>query len=398
MLLPVLLFTGCDWNISQLGRLLPDMVSFSFGYNTANPAFSESLPFLEQGSVQGTAFMYLNDEETIEAARGDTDWGDAANSGNRVEYSGKDLIFEVRTIPEDAEVTSVEVLSSDKKIIDVVSVSGKHIRMKTKDVGDVELTVTVHGKKKDIRMKYPVRVVDFVGIDFHITPYWLGSIFTRIRMRATSLPYENVSVATEVQDSVTVCGYCEWYDFRNNGSKPIVYRDSVKFPLEERKKLISTNWKTFVRNVTSGVRDIRDRSVKGSKIVIKDGVRDTVDHVYGWIVEQIIVDFNVFAANPYYEYYFNACCDRTTDVLVEDTGAIEDGGSDDYEEYDSSKDGKAFKEEEKKYFVVNFNGFKSDEEKDKATQKLKDELDGMGYSDNLSDDEKKDLLNGSPGV
>ena len=118
-------------------------------------------------------------------------------------------------------------------------------------------------------------------------------------------------------------------------------------------------------------------------------------------MEQVILDFEVYGADPYMEFHFNSMYDRITDVAVVDektgepTGEIEDSGTDENEEFDfaSTDDSGRIKREESAYFVIRLNDFLSDEERDKACNDFRERLDELNYDeDKLSDEEKDKAL------
>ena len=368
--------------------------SVSLGYDSVNEYYSR----FGDGRLDGATFVAFNSRSQMEAAAEYGGEGLLSPGSNRYRY-GSGSSFRVRTLPEDALVRELAVTSSDRDVIEVVGVDGKEVSVAVHAVGDAELTVTVKGALNEMTEVYPVRVVMPVDIEFYINSYWEGAEYTRLKYRAVTLPMGLNSCAAEVQDSVSLVGYCEWYDLYNRGAVPQVRRDTLRLPMREGTRLLSKFSKSNLRNISSAVREIRrDWYVEGTRVVVSGERRDTVPHRYGYIVEQVILDFNIYGANPNYEYYFHTRCDRTNDVLVVDddgvaTGEVTDGGTDGDEDCRDGDGGREFAREETDYFVIRFNDFLTQEERDRRSGEFSGRLEELGYDEaSLSEEEKRQLL------
>ena len=97
--------------------------------------------------------------------------------------------------------------------------------MKVKALGDADLHVKVTGKNNSVEHVYPLRVIGTVDLRFRITPFWLRKVATKVRMNTRKLPEGVKDMVMWSKDSVTVVGYCEWYDFKNTGRKLLFRRD-----------------------------------------------------------------------------------------------------------------------------------------------------------------------------
>ena len=367
--------------------------AISIGYDADNEDMSSRF---EDDRFSDKMFSAFNAQSDIDAAK------EYSGKGFEVETSRfnyqSEATFRIRTIPENAMVRDVAISSTNKDVLEVVKVEGKDVTVRLHDVGETRLLLTVKGAFNELSNEYPLRIVTPVNVDFYITPYWLGCLNTRLRVKATTLPMGLKSCAATYQDSVTVVGYCEYYDIYNHGTTPKVKRDSIRFGFEEQVVLLKKNSKRCIRNITSAIRKIRkDWHVDGSRIIVNEyGRRDTVAYRYGFVVEQVILDFNVFGANPYYEYYFTSKYDRTSDVIVvdeetgEETGEIRDGGTDEEEDYDEEKDNNEIKREDKAFFVIRLNDFMSQAERDRLSLDFRRQLDEIDYDDSRLTDEEKE--------
>lgn len=379
--------------------------SFRFGHIIDNSDMSDRFNDDRFGDKMFSAFSSVAE---IEAAEKYND-GSFEVIGSRFDYASE-ASFLVKPMPQNAIVKSVTVTSSNPEILEVIGSSGKDVRVRIHDVGETTLAVTVHGALNSMSAEYPIRIVSPVHVEFFISSFWKGATNTRIRMRASSLPMGMKSVTSSVMDSVSVIGYCEYYDFRKYGRKMQYRRDTIRFGLEEEVSVIKKDKKKLIRNITSAIKEFRkERTVKGSRIRIVDGVvKDTTDYDYHYIVESVILDFNIFGGNPYYEYYFTTKCDRTVDVVVDNGNVdgeegeegeenheviIEDGGTDEEEDFDPSLDGADLTREESACFIIRFNNFYSQSEQDRLCRELQQAMNDLDYDDSrLTDEEKEKRL------
>lgn len=382
---------SCDGSALEFSA---NILSFSLGYEQDN------LPEEYAGLVDdssGRPFVVFPDTEAIEAAArsGHSDMGFTAGT---FEFRDGVSSLQVRTSPEKAKLEEVRVVSSDPSVMEVVSVSGRDVAVRCRGVGMTTLSVYVRGARNEMSADFPVHVVRTVELEFFISPYWIGGLNTRLRVRPVNLPHGRESFAARIQDSVSVCGYCEWYDFRKYGSKVQVRRDTVRFPVEDKVYNLRAGRKTFLRNITSAVREFKyGRSVRGSRIVTHPGGdRDTVDHDYKFVVEQVVLDFNLVVTDPDVILSLVSKCGETTDVLPEEEGGdIGDSGVD--EDLADNSAGEVLTRDQKAYFVIRPNDFLTDGQRRAQSAALEDELRGAGYDDSLSDDEKDAIVQGLNG-
>lgn len=366
--------------------------AMQFGYYKDN---SENAERFEEGQVDNTTFVAFNDRVSIDEAlkEGSTEFGDVKMTESRYEFSPDQSELELKTYPENAQVKSLEVVSSDESILKVVSVEGKKVKVSCRKTGEVSLSVKVRGAVNTMEAEYPVRVVSRVDLDFHITAYWLSSLVTRLRLRPSYLPLDRSSLTTHIEDSVTVIGYCEYYDFHKYGSRRLFKRDTITFPKETKEVLLKKNRLLVLRNITDAIRKIRHKAETGSYIRIQSsGARDTLTRDYGYIVEQVIVDFNIFGADRNLEYYFTSKCERSTETYDEESGEVIDNETDDDIDYVDGVS-RTMERTEKNYYVIKLNDFLTDSQRDSISNSFNDKLNRYGYDeDKLSDEEKQKML------
>ena len=370
----------------------------TLGYYTGDEDIAGTQLVSDERLEQGF-YVSFPDRETLRAAQEGAVKGTALSAGRYELRDGRSALT-VRTLPENARIESLEAVSSDPDILEIVGVDGREVGVRTKALGEVEVTLRVRGSLNTVSVVVPVRVVSLVEFQFYISPYWQGGLNTRLRARPRRIPGGAKSVTTKFTDSVTVCGYCEYYDFAKYGSKMRVARDTVTYRAETRRKLFRRSARTFVRNITPAVRGFkRERFMRGSRIVVgADGRRDTVAHDYPFIVESVILDFSIFASEPFYEFEFFTKASRSSDVAVEGGDEVSDGGSDGDEEFSEADDGRELEREEKPYFQIRYNDFLSEAERQREIDAFREELDAAGYDeDAMSEEEKQSLLDSMDG-
>lgn len=376
------------------GRDVPVQIkSVMLGYVTEEVDLS-STGLVDSRKVDGGYYVMFASAGMIAESAGRTGWDQVTSHAGRIVISDDEFRLLMKTTPENAMVDELEVTSSNPAVVSVLRVEGKEVVIRTSKLGETNLHVRVKGSMNTVEEDFPVRVVSEMEVEFYVTPFWEGSVNTRLHFRPRKLPKGYLSFVSKIQDSVTVCGYCEWYDFRYYGSKKKVTRDTIRLPMQETYTLFCPDIKVFFRNATSAVREFRqERAMTGSRIVVNgDGTRDTVVHRYYFTVEQLILDFNVISDEPFYEYHFHTQVTETTDVIVEDSDEIGDSGTDGNVGYDPHNNGRELRTEEKNRFVIRYNDFLSDEERARQSEGLRSLLGSLGYDDSMSDEEKQAII------
>ena len=309
---------------------------------------------------------------------------------NRFEFSYEERTMVVKTYPKFAEVDKITITSSDPSILEIKSVEDGKAVVLTHKLGDVNVHVKVDGPQNSIEQDYPVRVYYCVELDFYITPYWLsGALNTRIRYKVKNMPPQEKELVTEIKDSVTVVGYCRFYDV--NKSRQAYYdRDTVTFRVQDKVDRFRKNHRLLVRNVTSAFRYFANKKVQGSIYEWDDEKGDyvVVDKEFSYSVEQVIMDFNVVSTNPYVEFVFVSKYDKTFDHYMDDDGEFVDTGSDSAIDDGGVDTEQVLTKEEVAYFKVLLNSFMSESERQAMIDELNRELAAIGFDAELSDEEK----------
>ena len=322
---------------------------------------------------------------------------------NTFEFTDGVTAFQLQTVPQDTRVKSVTVSSSDTEIVEYKgTLDGKYF-LDVKKLGDVDLTVSVEGNGGTLTKVFPIRVIGTVEVRFRITPFWLRDASTRIRMNTRKLPKGTGDLVIWTKDSVTVVGYCEYYDLERFGRVPQYLRDTVTYATEEFMVHYNKLAYYLVRNVTGAVRDFEKRYKKGSKIRLVEEfnpvtletrvVQDTVEYDYKWSTEQVILSWYPVCDNPYITFEPVVKNKRTFEHL----GGGEDEGEDDEgdgtvmmseEEYDGDAEETEADRETQKYFKVYYESFMKQSEKDSLMNVLDQFKKDAGYDASLSDEDK----------
>lgn len=335
--------------------------------------------FEHEELIGDAAFVAFFDKKTLDEAKNNN--VELGKGSNRFEYSPEPRELVLKVYPKGLPFEDVELVCSEPSILKVVGIEDEVIRVRTLGLGDVELTlnVTVGGQKETL--VYPVRVVTSVDLDFYITPYWMRSLtFNLIRYKVSGLPAQEKDLVTMVTDSVSVVGYCEYYDFEK--SRNVFFRrDTVRLASKTRVDRFRWNCRKLVREISGAMRDIESRSVTGTayKVNPLTGQNELQAHQYPFEVEQVVLDFNVVSDNPFVEFYLHTRCDKTFDTFDEDDDALEDDGGEEGQELSKS---------EKAYFKVLLNDFRSEKERQAIIDDFNTKLRNTGYNASLSDAEK----------
>lgn len=374
-----------------------EILVMQFGYESKEGNAAVGRGFEHEELFQDKNFVAYYDKQSYEEAKKQEASKDLELPYNRMEYEPSALTeLMVKAYPQGVNIKKVEVTSSDESVIKVAKVEGDRVYLYTVSMGDAELTVKVTGAKNTVEAVYPMRVNIIVPVKFYITPYWSSSVFdTRVRYKYdpghwTSQMEEMVM---QVTDSVSVVGYCEYYDF-NRSRQPLYKRDTIRFAQQTTIDRFRRNHRICLRNVTSAIKEFRSRQEEGNHYVKTDrGDYVLVPMKYNWTPEQVIVDINIVSDLPYIDFDLSHSCYKSFNHIVEDEKGneictdtddnVDDGGVDDDEEVNT---------EEVAYFSVWFNTFLSEEERSSRIDELNSTLDEYGYDHTLTDEEKDKQL------
>lgn len=336
-------------------------------------------------------FMPFFDVETMERT---VSFGeDLPETANLFEYSEGERELQLRVYPKGLEYDDVTLVSSEPGILEVKKIDGERITVLTHGVGEVTLTLGLSTSNSTEKLVYNLQVVTNVEMDFYITPYWLSDVFnTRLRYKIRTLPALENDLVTMVTDSVTVIGYCEYYDVEKS-RLPRVKRDTVTLRSKTEVDRFRKNKRKLIRNITEAKAQIDSACVMGTAYEWDPLKQDYVvkPRAYYYIVEQVLLDYCVVTENPYVRFVFNSRCDKTTDTYDEETGERYDSGTDAPED-DGGTDGAELSSSEKAYFTVLLNDFLSEDERRSRADELNRWMKEVGYDESLSEEEKDRCL------
>ena len=377
------------------------MVDFSFGYTSKSSLF-EKMMHIGEGQ-----FTTLNSQETFDLLRNSGNLEEEAVLRNKFEYREDEVLLTVKPNPErGVGIQSIECTSSDKDIVEVVSTSFEGVTVKVKSLGDVDLYVKVTSKKNSIEHVYPLRVIGTVDLRFRITPFWLRKVATKIRMNTRKLPEGVKDMVMWSKDSVTVVGYCEWYDFKKAGRTPLYKRDTTTYPMDE----FMCHYKKFtlylLRDVTDAIRKYSDMYVDGTKleeVTYNDGDGektriDTVHHRYSYIPEQVILSYVAVCDNPFIEFVTTIRSKKTFDTFpagkepddwYEESDDVGGGPVEDRSlENEDEEEGEEDEKETSRYFKVELNDFLTQRQRDSLENRVKVLKKQYGYDEELTEEQK----------
>ena len=393
------LAASCDpLELSTPGNGKRALADFQFGYVAKTSMLEKILGIPEQ-------FTTFNTQETYDQLK-DKDTGEDAVLRNKFEYTQDAVRFEVHPSPTSGvTVTDIVATSSDTSVVRIVSTDTEAVTVEVKTLGDVDIYVKVSTKKNYVEHVYPIRVVGTVDLRFRITPFWLRKVATKIRMNTRSLPEGVKDMLMWTKDSVTVVGYCEWYDFENFGREPQVIRDTTTYPMEEfwchYKK-----WTLYMlRDITDAIRKYSEMSIEGTKIVtreVPDGngamvtKTDTVKYEYQYIPEEVILSYLAVTDNPFIEFVSTIKCKKTFDTFPEgeepdDWYEESDDIGDEVEDPSIAEDDEEETELErqtKNYFKVEINDFMTKHQRDSVQRRVAEMKKAVGFDEDLSEEEK----------
>lgn len=393
-----LLFVGCDkldMNAIKQGNM--SMVDFQFGYTTHSSKFEKML------GVSDGQFTALNTEETFEMLRKSGTMEEGLLLRNKFEYREDPVVLTVKTNPErGVAIQDIVCTSSDTSVVKVLSVDFEGVKVDVRGLGDVDLYVKVSGKKNSIEHVYPLRVVGTVDLRFRITPFWLRKVATKIRMNTRKLPEGVKDMVMLSKDSVTVIGYCEYYDFEKAGRNALYKRDTTTYEMHEF-MCHYKKWTLYMlRDITDAVRKYSDMYIDGTKlqeIEYEDNGQtktriDTVYHRYDYIPEQVILSYTAVCDNPFIEFVTTVKCKKTFDTYPagkepedweEESDDVGDGPIEDpsLEDEDDEDD-----KETTNYFKVQLNDFLTQHQRDSLMNRVTVMKEKYGYDEDLNEDQK----------
>ena len=440
-LLPaLLLLSSCEVEEKPIVRVPARITSFRLGYiedtkETSSRVEADDDKF---GVFKDESFIAFTDKTTLDKVEKERDKGDVGKFGglsfdiepSRYQFT-EDGELVVRTIPENAMISKVEVTLDNDSVLVVTGTKDDKIRIKCIGLGKVTLNLTVKGAYNTVKESFPIRVVDKCQVDFYITsPFWTNgtidkkSIFQcRLRFRMKRLPANMDHLPLVYRDSIHIITSCPYLDYDPKKDKLYnrVAVDTVKLETEEHFCLTMPKRKNFIRNITNALTYGNGMKHQGYSIerFTNDKTGEVYERIipydYPYTVDQVILLFKIYGTDPNIEYEFNSKCKWVNYVLEEDGSIQVDAGSDededdDDEQYvevtDKDEEGNEskrqslvtkieghFDESKKQYFAVQFCNFgETDEDNEKNAQKFKDDLKKSGYEDNMTEEAKDEKM------
>ena len=377
---------------------------FQLGYISRSSKLKEMT-----GGASESVFTAFVPKDMYDAMAATGSLPEGAVRRNRYEFTDGKTALELKVTPATgARVEQVTAVSSDTTVARIVSAGASSVVVDFRKLGDTDLTVSVAGGGGTVVKVFPLRVVGSVDLRFRITPFWMRQVATKIRMSTRHMPKGVSDMVMMSTDSVTVVGYCEFYDFEKYGRSPQARRDTLKYPKRRFVCHYKRNAYYLLRDITGAMRDLSDSYVLGSRIVTAQVTdesgkvrtrQDTVPYRYYYVPEQVILDYTAVCDNPYVEFLVSVRSKKESKVLSgngkgkgwpeEDDdvggGTLIDGTDEDED------DGEAGEEDERvtqQYFKVLMNDFLTQSQRDAMTREVEDLKKRYNYNDGLSEEQK----------
>lgn len=401
----ILAFFSCDsLELSEGGlsggRRLDD---FQLGYVYRSSKLKEM-----SGGTTDAAFAAFIPRDMYDSMAASGTLPEGAVRRNRYEFPDGKAALELKVTPATGvRVDGVTASSSDTMVARIVSASASSVVVDFRKLGDTDITVCVDGGGNSVTKVFPLRVVGSVDLRFRITPFWLRQVSMRIRLSVRHMPKGLSDLVLMSRDSVTVVGYCEYYDFERHGRTPQVRRDTVTYSPRRFVCHYKRNAYYLLRDITGAMRDLSDKYVTGSRIVTAQVVdesgkvrtqQDTVPYRYYYVPESVLLDYTTVCDNPYVEFLVSVRSRKTTKTLSggkkgdwrDDDGDTGQGTviDDEDEDEDEGEAGEDDERETKRYFNVVLYDFLTQSEREAMTREVEDLKRRYNYNDGLTEEQK----------
>lgn len=391
----LLLLCSCQEILKNLPGYNGEIRAIALGYITELEGSDRD--FEDNGTFDDANFVAFSDQASFDSARENASGQDYNSSivpdadlgRNRFLYQEGEVALKINTYPKGVNVKNISIKSSNPEIMEIVKTEGADVTVVLHNIGDVDVQVSVEGSQNSLEATYPIRIVSKTDVQFYITPYWWGGVATRLRYRIEGVPYGFKDLVYEVKDSVSVVGYCEYYNLKES-KNPIVVRDTVRYAMHDNVHRFKKNRRHLIRNITDAIRQFKLRTSTGYIIERYDNGEPVYRQKdFDWIPEQVILDFCIVSNSPYIEFNFYTKYDRTTETYDKDKGQMVDEGTDedDYED-DSVGDKKELSKSDKAYFQILLNTFTGYQDRQDMMNNLNKDLLDLGYDSELSEEEK----------
>lgn len=386
--------TSCDDLFDPLNPLSKYTLSdFNFGY------VSEANKFQKLMGMAQDQFIAFNNIEEYERLIEMGYMKPEDIERNEVEFRKDDYQFHIKAVPEMGVIDEITVTSSADSIIRVKDIGPGFCTVEFGDYGDVDLKVSVKGGEKFYQKTFQLRVVGTVDVKFRITAFWLRAMTTRIRLAMKGIPEKLDDIVLAIKDSVTVVGYCEYYDHNKYGYQAQFLRDTLTFPTRDHTVLYIKGKSVLLRDITDAVREFESRRQPGTRLqkeIMSSGdLYYPVEHEYSWHAEQVHLHWLPVCDNPFIRFTHTVNSKKTFDHLVED----EEGWTSDEDDAEVSvdvTDDELSDEDDKEtlqYFNIAPLMLLSQSQRDSLIRDIENKKKEHNYDKTLSDHDRDSLMN-----
>lgn len=308
-------------------------------------------------------------DDRVEIAPGGTqiDWGQAGMPMYElVEYGAGEIEMLLQTVPEDAELASLSVVSGDPDILQVRRGEGMYgFRLVPKNIGDVTVTVTAGDKKGSLTKKYKVRVMATVGVKVYVDRFWKNPSLTYIRYRCTELPPDMEAVVLNIRDSLAVDAECRWKDVENGIHEEQAEEITYEFEGRSRDRLFRTGVRCMLCDFSDAFEYFSRQYRWGTEFVGDSDETCEVKYEYYPVRMRLFLD--VCASSPFVAF----------NVVVKGNEYVY--GKDDFA--DDLDDGMESDRDVADFFSVGFGGRMSQDDIAAEIERIKELLDDLGTSE-----------------
>lgn len=364
---------------------------FDFGFISEANKFQKFLGLAKDQFVRFTPYeQYLDliEREYIDSTQIER---------NEIEFQGKPYKLHIKGIPEYGDVDEIVVKSSADSIVSVKSIGPGFCEVEFHDYGDVDFTVFVKSNARVFEKTYQMRVIGTVDVKFRITPFWLRAMTTRIRMALKNIPDKYDDLFLLVRDSVTVIGYCEYFDHNKYGYVRQFCRDTVTYPCLYHSLVFRKGSAKLLRDVSNAISKFESMRTLGTEIhypFTNMDVYEIRDHEYPWHAEQVFLHWLPACDNPYIRFTHSVNSKKTFDHLVVNEDGLPSDEDDEGETVQLEDEDMPDEDdvETLNYFNIAPLDVSSQRELDSLANVVNDLKQSYGYSYELPDEKKDSLL------
>lgn len=183
-------------------------------------------------------------------------FGDSSVSGitkdnlyETVEYNKSTGKLKLRLIPEDAEISSVSVSSSDTTLLRITKEkSFLDYKMETFGVGDVTVKLKIGVNDAIITKTYNIRIKEMMTFVVYVDEFWNFPERNKIRYYCTNLPPNVDKMALTIKDSLLVEAQCEWKDEQKGINSFRTEYKTFSFKKESKDRAFKKNKRCIIKD------------------------------------------------------------------------------------------------------------------------------------------------------